>query len=235
MATPKIIAKTEIIAQVRRIINEPTALFYTDLEITEWIDRAARNVSTTSLTNWVATAEQVTLVQATSKYALANKYLKIESVTYDTTIARVGMQQVHPRHFGKTVIGTTGIPIYFTIFGTTATATTTTLTDEMWVYPTPGATPPKLDIYGYTMIAGDYGATGSELLQGPVQQLVLDYVLSCCYTKAQKHSLAGYYMKRYMSAIMVARRIMYDQIKVVESHDMVKVPDMTIQAGQAQG
>lgn len=217
-------AKSDILDEVRRIINEPTARVFSDTEINAWIDTAARRISVLTLCNESVEAEDSsTFADYDAEAVLGNKFIKLEYVTMasqstdDTTIR--GLQRIDPRAMGHVGDATIGVPRFYFFFEDTI---------FLWS-PVDKAsnTTINLKAFGYTMV-DDYGAGASETLPDEVQHITIDYVLSCCYCKDGKHSLAADHMRRFMQNCMLARRDVNDEIIRADRKDMAQLPDYIV-------
>ena len=206
--------KANILTQVRSILNEPTARFYSDSEINSWTDRGARILSAISLCNDTVQTN-VTMVAETPLTAI-NDFIRVDSVVlHDDT----GLQRISPQMAGHVNVHTSGEPVHYFHFE-----------DSVWLCPAPSSAAVAagfIDIYGCAIV-GSYGASAAETLPDEIQYMVIDFVLSQAYTKAGKHRLSGIHMQKFMEEAMLARRDVYDASLMVDSNDQFKLPDTTI-------
>ena len=213
MAFP-LYSKANILTQVRTILNEPTARFYSDSEINSWTDRGARILSAISLC-YDTTQADVGMTAETPLLAI-NDFIRVDAVINDED---TGLQRISPQMAGHVNVHTSGDPQFYFHFE-----------DSIWLCPAPDATAVaagSLDIYGCAIV-GSYGAAAAETLPDELQYMVIDFVLSQAYTKAGKHRLSGIHMQKFMEEAMLARRDVYDSLNIVNSNDQFKLPDTTI-------
>jgi hypothetical protein len=225
------IAKTEILAQTRRLLDETTETYWTDTELNEWIDRGCRRLSQCTLAKW--DTEDVTLVASQLKYSLTKYFLTIESALYDvaTNGERKGLQRMRPPAIGNSGVVTSGVPNCYWPFGNTYADNGTTVTKgcRIYIYPVPTASEAAklVSIYGY-VIPLTYGAGGSETLPVHLQQDVVNFALSCAYTKLGKHRKAGILMQNFINKCIEERRKRNERIGLADTIDMASIPDYTI-------
>jgi len=73
-------SKANILTEVRNILNEPAALFWSDDEINEWIDQAAVDISSKAMC--VEASGALTLASGTLEYAEPTDCIKVYAVVY---------------------------------------------------------------------------------------------------------------------------------------------------------
>ena len=230
MADTHFLKGDDITTLVRSRLNEPTANRWTDTELDRWTNRAARNISTITLCNMES--EEVTIVNTTMKYALAKKYIKVEGVNFGVGTGAAdshkGIMRADMRGWGYLCADVTAdIPLYYHIWG-----------DYILFWPAPNATAVtagKPMVWGYTVVenyASDYTDVTTNTLPNYLCPLVVEYVLSCAYTKIGKHSLAALNMQRYMANVSFHRNNVYGETGRVDTYDMTKVPDRTVVQAQ---
>ena len=109
------------VTEVRSTINEESPEFWTDAEITNWIQEGTRVVSSKSL---MAEDYQTIdpLVQNQLSYSSSDETwiadaLEIYSALYnDGSNKYKGLIKVHPRQLGNLATGTAGVPKYYCLF-----------------------------------------------------------------------------------------------------------------------
>lgn len=230
MADVHFLSGNEAITVIRSRINEPTANRWTDVELTRWLDRGARNISAITLCNM--TSEEITIVANTMRYTLSNKYIKIESVNFDIDtgaddthkgLARMNVQGIGQLFNPADIAVAANVLEYYFIWG-----------DYIYLWPPPTAalvTAGKPTVFGYTVVenySADYTAVASNLLPNYLCPVAVDYAVACAYTKIGKHSLAALNMQRYMSSISFHRSNVYGETNRVDTYDMTKMPDRTV-------
>jgi len=217
-----------LLAEVRTILNEPTALFWNDTDIVADIDFGARTMSNLSLCKTVT--DTVTLAEGTMKYVLAYHFLKIESAVYlKAATTGTGLQRTDFRAMGNETSGTAGVPKYYAIFGdadVVASVYPQIVNFYVWPIPAAGQTGHTVTVRGYVM-ADYYASSGSATPESPdyAQYAALYFALSGAYTKAGKHSLAALNMQKFLAEANHYRRDVYDSVGQVDSLDRTKTPD----------
>lgn len=112
----------DVRAEIRVLINEPVAAFWSDAEIDAWVTQAATNIS---MTDPIETTASVTLVASTLEYTLPTTFAnptvttgiisKISAVHYNGR----GLLHVHPRTIGNVSADTTSNdPAVWSMHGT---------------------------------------------------------------------------------------------------------------------
>lgn len=91
------------ITKVRELLNEPISGFFSDTEITGWIQEAVIDISTKLLC--VTAIDTITLVTDQYKYYSSDESwigdcLKPKSVWYDSSTGPVSLQMITARQFG---------------------------------------------------------------------------------------------------------------------------------------
>lgn len=216
-----IYTKAQMRTRVREILNEPTARVFTDTELNKWIDTGARLASILTLCK--ENSEDVnTATENKMEYALTKEYIMVESAVFndeDDTDDEIGLQRIDPRMIGHVHDGTAGKPIYYFHFE-----------NSLFVWPaaSTGIVNGSITVFGYTVV-DDYGTSGGNLPE-EIERLVLDFALSCAYTKIGKHQKAGLYMQRFMNNCSIHRRDVNEAINILDTHDMFRIPDRTVVA-----
>ena len=230
MADTHFLSGNEAITVIRSRLNEPTANRWTNAELTVWLDRAARNISTIALCNMAT--EDVTPIADQMRYSLSNEYIKTESVNFDVgpgvSDSHKGLMRADIRAFGQLCAATAADkPLYYYIFG-----------DNIWFWPAPNATAVaagNVKVWGYIVVANyasDYTDVTTNALPNYLCPVAVDYAVSCAYTKIGKHSLAALNMQRYMANVSFHRNNVYGATNRVDTYDMTKVPDRTVVQAQ---
>jgi len=221
-------AKSAILADVRRILREPVALLYSDTELNAYIDEAARKTSILTLCNRTREAKNmIDAQQDMCALSTTADFIKIDFVTADKAQvgAEIGLQRISMTQVGMGGVGSLapGTPKFYSYYDGT-----------VFLWPAPDsdwcsdAAPSYIYIYGPTAV-DNYGGAGSETLPDELQHFTIDYALSCAYTKAGKHSLAGLHMQKFMQNCMVHRRDVYDMVGIADSVDSTHIPTVTVQ------
>jgi len=224
----------QITTEVRTLLAEPTALYFTDAEIQLWIDRAARCVSGISLCVPANETVTTTLGDAsgnttygTFSYALTTKFVKVHSVMFNATTA---LQRLDIRSFGHgapTASATNQSPQWYYIHG-----------DRIYLWPPAMGTSvgANVIVYGWRTAFAYENDTGGSPKQYEVpdvlQPIMIDFIMACARSKEGKHSLVGYHMRRFFSKMNMYRKDYTDTSLMVDSVDRFAIPDRTQVAGQ---
>ena len=220
------LSQANLRTEVRRLLNEPTANVFSDDEINDWIDIAARNIS--SVTGCIETQAEMTFTSGDAgrlKHDISSTaFIRVNSVTYldlGTREGDVGLERITPEMLGNVCDGKTeSRPQFYTVFG-----------DDVYVWPTHsaglGTAGDQLLVIGPTMVAS-LGTALPEYLQYPC----VYFALACAYTKDGKYRKAAYEMQRYMSIIMRYRRDVVDDLDRVDGKESRKLPDRTVTVQQ---
>ena len=165
----------DAIAEVRYSLNEPTAVFWSDVEITAWIKEAVRDFSTRTLL--VEAEASVTLATGTISYAVAD-CLEPYAALYNNK----GLIKSHPRIIGNEATNTAGPPKYYSLFNR-----------KLWIWPAPSVTE------NATVITLLYSKQTDDitLLKDEYQQIPLFYALAKAKFKDKMFAEGGAYMGLY--------------------------------------
>lgn len=225
------LTRANALAEVRRLLNEPTENVFSDAQIgngtdaRSWLDRGARCVS--ALTLCEPAVEVETLVASTIHYTLSAHFIKIVAVllTESTgTYNQEGLQHFDIRGLGNVCASTLGKPRFWYRHGNT-----------LFIYPAPDATTYggvtyELNVYGY-IVVDEYGANGTNL-PDYLNYYAVKYAVAQAYIKDGKHAKAAFEMQDFMRGCMFHRRDKIDQIENIDTIDMRMIPDITIPAQQ---
>lgn len=116
------LSAAEIRTEVRALLNETTAAFWSDTEIDNWVSQAAIQISSVGAVESTAT---VTLVASTIEYAIPTTFANptvtggVETKIAAALYANTGLVRIHPRAIGHiTTDLTDDTPRYWAQFGT---------------------------------------------------------------------------------------------------------------------
>ena len=209
-----VFSKADILADIRRVLNEPTPNIFSDLELNDLIDQGARSISILGLCQHQTEVE--TPVANTSAYPLATPIVKVEGVWYVTATTNTGLQRIDPRLIGHADDNTPGTMRWYWIFEQIL---------FVWPPPTSGVAS------GGTLTVLSYGIIDNYTADLPdvVEHFCIDYVLIWAFAKLGKHNLSRYYMQKYLAEVFEYRRNVYDAIGLSDSKDRFKLPDFTRQ------
>lgn len=101
----------DAITQVRGFLNEATASFWTDAEITYWLQEGTRDFSSKTL--MVEATADITLAAATLSYSVADVIEPYAAVYNDATGNYKGLMKSHPRKLGNLHRFTPGPPGFY--------------------------------------------------------------------------------------------------------------------------
>jgi len=180
--------------EVRYLLNETTASFWTDTEIQGWIQQAALDISCKTL---CTTAEgTITLVQGQLKYDstdeswIANN-LRIEAMWYDFGTSMRGLQRTEPHRFGHHQVGGSKSPRYWYEDG-----------KRIYIWPVPAAADAGVDLTCvYSKLTFDITELREEY-----QQLTFLYAVSMAKAKDRKFEEAALYQQMYLNALNFERQ-----------------------------
>lgn len=225
----------QMTAEVRTLLGEPTARFFTDAEIQLWLDRAARHVSAIGLCVPISETVTTTLGGAvgnttfgTFSYALTTKFVKIHSVMFNATTA---LERLDIRNFGHGAAGasaTNQSPQWYFVHG-----------DRIYLWPPAMGTSvgANVIVYGWRTAFAFENDTGGSPKQYEVpdvlQPIMIEFIMACARSKEGKHGLVSYHMRKFLSKMNIYRRDYHDTSLVVDSSDRFMIPDRTQVAGQA--
>jgi hypothetical protein len=120
-------------ADVRQLLNEPTAVFWSDTEIQDWLNEGTRIVSSKTLL--VEDTQNLTLVQDQLSYASGDhtwigSCLELYAAIYDNGSNKYkGLQVMHPKQIGNLLTFTSGDPRYIALHNR-----------KIYIWPLPSST-----------------------------------------------------------------------------------------------
>ena len=214
---------TEARQQVRILLNEPTASYWTNDEIDKWIQEATVDISTKTLC--VEKKDTIALVTNTMEYtaletlgagAIAD-IIKVHAVIYnnDSTTYK-GLQKIHPRAVAHLPdIAASGVPSYYYHFGGT-----------IGFFPIPSS-----DENGHSPII--YFSISEETLTNLpyyYQLATIYYAVSMARKKQGMVAEANQFYAIYMNSLAFHRADLYE--RGVDSKDMFQMPDGTRVVGR---
>jgi hypothetical protein len=228
------ITATTMTARARVLLNEPNANCFTDAQILLWLNRAT-NYITKDVKNETVGPTYFALATGVSTYnydsALSNPIglstlpemfsIEVETIFYcaaataspQTAQGGKCLAKIHPRHAGKLVNTTAGVPTYWYDQGSAIT-----------ILPAPAA-----GQNGHMCAALWYRTfniyNDGASLPGHLQELVLFYVLAKANEKLKQYDISDMYMGIFLNLLMFYR--MDNHPKPVDSSDMMTHPDYT--------
>lgn len=188
---------TQAVTEVRNLLNEASASFWTDTQLQGWIQQAAMDISTKTL----CTTDEgtITLVTGQMKYdstdeAWIANLLKAEAVWYNFGSGMLGMQRTEPYRFGHLQVSGTGRPRYFYEDG-----------KRFYVWPVPTSAENGVDLtIVYSKLTNDITELREEY-----QQLTFLYAASMAKARDRKFEEAALYQQMYLNALNFERQDKY--------------------------
>lgn len=218
-----------LITEARTMLREPTALRWTNDDITAAIRRGARILS--GITLCVPIKEAVTTFADRIWNLLTAKFIRIESVqllgglTGNTTVK--GLERLDLLKFQHGIAGgaaddTNRYPIAYWHFGNYL---------YLWPAPKGDAVGEVINVWGYrTASAFTYTSDTVYEIPDHLQPILLDYVLAECWTKAGKHSSSHLHFSRFIAEAGFNRTDVHDRELMTDSMDKTRIPDHTVSA-----
>ena len=190
------------LAEVRYLLNEATASFWADAELTVYIQEGVRVFSTKSLmVEALGTIDPMIL--ATPYYASGDEsfigeILEIYAAIYNISTSYKGLIKIHPRQIGNvTKSATTGPPKYYCFFNR-----------QLYVFPLASA----VEVAGGT-IDVLYATETDDIttLKDEFQHLPIMYAVAKALQKDQKFGQAGALMQQFYQEIAFERSDKHDR------------------------
>lgn len=200
------------ITQVRGLLNEATAAFWTDAEITYWIQEGVRDFSSKTL--MVEGDDTITLVENQLSYSSSDEAFigdiiePYAAIYQDGTGNYKGIIKMHPRKLGNVLKGTAGSPLYYCFHNR-----------KVYVWPLSTA---AMVVAGATILmlyakeTDDITAISDEY-----QQLPLQYAAAKCKQKDQKFAEAQALMSEYRAVTDFERKDKHAREE--DTYDMFKL------------
>lgn len=179
---------TQLRAEVRRILNETTAAFYTDADIDAWIVDAVLDLSVKA--RCLEGAVDLTLTAGDQNYVLSDTTaIGIEAVLLDG----LGLAKVRPRQFGHLNAATAGKPVAYAHF-----------VGQLYFMPIPDTT------YLTHVLYWKYSSTYTDLPE-EYQLLALMYAVRQGKLKARQYAEAAQLYSWYVQEVQFARDDLQDR------------------------
>lgn len=224
------ITEASLYTDIRSMLNEPSALLWTNTELLAWIDQAARIIGAVTLCNETIVAENlvsttVPTVEQTA-YVLSDSSIEeaplIETVIYYGGPANVmtsttkTLMKVHPRVFYNVVDDTPGPSKYWTV-----------INETLYIWPPPSVTENNFVIHllYHDNVDEYYDGSSVYYLRDELQEYVIWYAVAKAFEKVSKYAQSEQYMSIFNSFLSFHRQ---DRIpKPVDSTEMMGIPDRT--------
>lgn len=202
------------IAEVRYTLNETTAVFWTDAQITAWIQEGVRVFSSKTL--MVEGSDSIDpLIASQLAYTssdetwLADVIEPYAAILYDGTSAYKGLIKVHPRQIGNVATFTAGSPKYYSLYNR-----------SLYIWPlatsavvSAGATVSVL----YAKETDDITAVADEY-----QHLPIVYATAKCKQKDSKFAESTSLMQQFLNEVNFERADKHE--REVDGTDSFKIP-----------
>ncbi len=165
-----------ILTSVRDLLNESTAAFYTDAEITRWITQATLDISTVA--QCIETTTTVTMVTSTPTYALPAPTVDVKHVVWTPT--RQALRKITPSLQGEAATDLEDDqPLRWYVWGT-----------QLYVEPLPSVTAAGQEVIVYYA----YASQDVTLLPDSYQLLAIWYAtMMGCGKNKQYAAMASYF------------------------------------------
>ena len=213
----------EALTQVRALIGESTANFWSDEELNNWVIEGAADISTKTLC--FEKKDSIALVANQLEYTAfvtlgASKIaevIKVYSCIYDdeSNIYR-GLTKILPRHIQHLTQSTPGPPYFYYHFG-----------GKIGIFPLPTSTEAALvdPIIVYCSMV----ANAITDLPDHYQQFAIVYAAAMARLKERKNIEAMQLYKQYISSMNFHRLDLYD--RGVDAKNDMQQPDRTVVKG----
>ena len=188
------------VTQVRYLINEDTADFWSDTEIEDWIKQATIKLSTILL----SAESEDTVTLATGKFVYSSSdeawladLLKVKAGYFTDSSGNVyGLQRIELDMFGHTQqFQTAGQPRYYYESNR-----------KLYIWPQPSSAENGQDI----TLLNSYETDDITDLRDEHQPLTFLYAASKAKSKDRQHQEAALYMSQFLSSINFERGDKYD-------------------------
>ena len=222
------ITEATLYSDIRSMLNEASALQWTNTELLAWIDQGARAIGAITLCNENVVPDYIDSAAAEkTNYALLDSSIEeallVSAIIYygsavaDRSVTGTkALMKVHPRIFSNCTDDTPGAPVFWTV-----------VNETIYIWP-----PPAVAQDGHCIQIYFYDNVDEYTLAGPLYQLrdelqeyVIWYAVAKAFEKVGKYAQAEQYMSIFNSFISFHRQ---DRIpKSVDSVEMMSVPDRT--------
>jgi len=187
---------SDAITQVRGVLNEATASFWTDAEITYWIQEGCRDFSSKTL--MVEAEDDITLVagqlsyDSTDEPFIATVIEPYAAIYYTNAGDYKGILKTHPRKLGNLHKFTAGTPLFYTLHNR-----------KIYVWPLTTATEvaagAKINLL-YSKVTDDVTEITDEY-----QHIPIIYAMARAKMKDQKFAEASALMSQYVMVVNFER------------------------------
>lgn len=214
---------TEALGQVRSLLNEPTASYWTNDELNKWVQEACVDISSKTLC--VEKKDTIALATNTMEYtaletlgagAIAD-IIKVHAVIYnDDSTTYKGLVKIHPRQIAHLPDqAASGVPSYYYHFGAT-----------IGFFPIPSSSENAHSPIVYFSIS-DETITNLPIFY---QLAAIYYAVSMARKKQKMIAEANQFYTMYANSMVFNRADLYDP--GAESKDMFQIPDRAVAVGR---
>ncbi len=202
--------------EVRAIIKEPTALFWTDAEINNWIKEGCVDITAKTLCYKVIAELDENITDDIIEYIVPSLAFKIMSVEFKDGTASPntyrGLTRIHPRQIANDGNNAAGDPFYWYHYA-----------DRIGIYPVPAS------IGGSDRLSVLYALTSETITDLPdrYQQFAVNYAAAMALFKRRKNSAAVSLYSGYLNSVKFSRMDI-ENLEAVETKDQLQIPDFTV-------
>ena len=190
-----------IIDRVRYDINEPTASFWTDTELQQWINEAVWEINSKTRCLEKAVSNQA-LAEDDYDYAISGDWLSIETIIHDSGTTTgdsdtdeasrrlYTLKRIDIREFGHT--RETGRPKQYAVWN-----------DMLYVWPIPDSTQSGTTLILFVVNLPTGVTSTSSAIETPAyfDHAILNYVKAKAYYKDKRDAKGNYYMALFEKAL----------------------------------
>ena len=201
------------ITEVRDILNEPTAAFWTDSQITKWIQEGCRIFSSKTLlvedTQVLDPPIANTLVYTSTEETWIGDVLEIYAAIYDDgSQGYKGLIKIHPRQLGNLATRTAGPPKYYCFHDR-----------SIYVWPLPSAA-----VIASGQISFLFAKETDDItaIADEYQHLPVIYATAKCKQKDKMFAEAASLLAQFYQELQFERSDKHD--REVDSIDQFKIP-----------
>ena len=205
----------EALTEVRAIIKEPTALFWTDTEINNWLKEGVVDICAKTLCYKLIDNSQA-ITDDIIEYTVPSLAFKILSCEFydsqETPVTYRGLTRIHPRQIEHETPIVSGDPTYWYHYA-----------DRIGIYPVPAS------INGSDRLIIHYALTSDDITNLPdrYQTFVVNYGAAMALFKRRRNQAAVALYSSYLNSLKFAR-VDLENIEATGTLDQLQVPDFTV-------
>ena len=205
----------EAVTEVRALIKEPTALFWTDTELENVIKEGVADICAKTLCYKLVASSQA-ITDSLIEYivpTLAFKILSCEFYDSQTTpVSYHGLLRIHPRQLQHDTPTDDGDPFYWYHYA-----------DRIGIYPVPAS------VHANDRLVIHYALTSDDITVLPdrYQTFAVTYGAAMAMFKRRKNQSGVALYSKYLNSVKFAR-IDMESIDNVDTKDQLTVPDFTV-------